>query len=363
MTPEDHPTDAGAGFGGGGDEPDADGDEEAAGAEAAARQARAGSGGPDPGRLAVVLVNYRTPDDTRAAAVALEDVADQVLVVENGSRDGSAEALRDWLPEGATDEPTEGGRLHRADDRALLVLPANRGFTGGNNAGVRVAVDLWDPHQVFLQNPDARVPPDLLDRGRRLLADGEAAMVSFAPAIHRNSLGARIRTAGRTPHQHEPLGDDLWRAPVASGMAQLMPRDLVDDLHEARGGVFREDLFIFFDELELGWLLHQWGREQVTIADPSVEHDVGESTATVDLPLKEYYNTRNIHLVARSMPPLNRLLVHVLSSGWALLELGVHLLRRDRPRIRAVFDGLRDGLAGRGGQWDLHARREAGDAP
>lgn len=65
----------------------------------------------------------------------------EIIVVDNGSEDGSAE----WL------------RVHYPDVK-VLALPRNLGFGGGSNAGFRAAVN----DIVVLLNSDMRVEPDFL---------------------------------------------------------------------------------------------------------------------------------------------------------------------------------------------------------
>lgn len=306
--------------------------------------------------LVAILLNYQTPKETVEAADALPDAVDQILIVENGSGDESEEVLLDTLEE---PEPRaiQGGTFHDDDgSRGVLVLPENRGFTGGNNAGARAAVELWDPDHIYIQNPDARVPGPAIRRGVDLLRDEECDHVSFGSSPP--SGGAGIQTIGRFPGPPKKVRPDLYEVKRASGMAQLFPRRLVDELHDHRGGLFGENLFLFFDELELGWLLHRWGRRQMLVLDEGVRHAVGSSTDTLDLPVKEYYTARNVQLVARRMPLGNRFVTQLASGAYTILEIGVHLLRRDVPRLRAVYEGFRDGLLGRAGQWSLHARQE-----
>ena len=67
--------------------------------------------------------------------------ANEILVVDNGSADGSAQFLRAHFPE-----------------VTVLALPTNLGFGGGSNAGLRAAKN----DIVVLLNSDMRVAPDFL---------------------------------------------------------------------------------------------------------------------------------------------------------------------------------------------------------
>ncbi len=68
----------------------------------------------------------------------------RIIVVDNGSRDGTIERVREGFP-----------------GVAVLALPENRGFAGGNNVGITAALDAG-ADGILLLNNDARVAPDFL---------------------------------------------------------------------------------------------------------------------------------------------------------------------------------------------------------
>src|SRR4051794_32962829 len=95
----------------------------------------------DPARATYVVLNWRQPDLTLRAAEALAAAgapAERVVVVDNGSGDGSAETLAARLPR----------CVH-------LPLEENTGFARGNNAG---AARLRGEAYVFV-NSDAFAAP------------------------------------------------------------------------------------------------------------------------------------------------------------------------------------------------------------
>ncbi len=95
----------------------------------------------------VIVLNWNRRDDTIACVESLR-AADlggaSVMVVDNGSRDDSVAALRVRFP-----------------DLRVVALGENRGYAGGNNAGIRMALDAG-AEGVLLLNNDTRVAPDFL---------------------------------------------------------------------------------------------------------------------------------------------------------------------------------------------------------
>jgi GT2 family glycosyltransferase len=95
----------------------------------------------------IVILNWNGVDETVACLESLGRAnlgGASIMVVDNGSTDGSVETLRRRFP-----------------DLDVLALPRNLGFAGGNNAGMRAA--LADGAEgILLLNNDTRVAPDFL---------------------------------------------------------------------------------------------------------------------------------------------------------------------------------------------------------
>ena len=86
----------------------------------------------------IVVLNWNGAEDTLACLESLAGVISpscKVLVVDNGSTDGSPEKIRDAFP-----------------GIELLLLPGNIGYAGGNNAGFRRVRELHAGFVIFLNN-------------------------------------------------------------------------------------------------------------------------------------------------------------------------------------------------------------------
>ncbi|HYM80540.1 MAG TPA: glycosyltransferase, partial [Candidatus Limnocylindria bacterium] len=102
--------------------------------------------------LAVVVLNWNGLGDTRALLPTLERCRlpegwqARVLVVDNGSSDGSVAAIRREFP--AVE---------------VLALPENRRFAGGNNEGLKHVLAAGADAMMLLNN-DTEADPGLYDR-------------------------------------------------------------------------------------------------------------------------------------------------------------------------------------------------------
>jgi GT2 family glycosyltransferase/glycosyltransferase involved in cell wall biosynthesis len=105
--------------------------------------ARGRGGPPNCDGASVVIPNWNGKDllEKYLPSVIEAMGANEVIVVDNGSTDGSADLVRETFP-----------------SVKLLALPKNLGFGGGSNAGFRAAAN----DIVVLLNSDMRVAPDFL---------------------------------------------------------------------------------------------------------------------------------------------------------------------------------------------------------
>ena len=86
----------------------------------------------------IVVLNWNGAEDTLACLSSLAGVMSpscRVLVVDNGSTDGSPSRIKDAFP-----------------DIELLLLPVNCGYAAGNNAGFRRVMELHAEYVIFLNN-------------------------------------------------------------------------------------------------------------------------------------------------------------------------------------------------------------------
>ncbi len=203
-------------------------------------------------RAAAVVVNYNSGGDLARCLEALlaQEPPVDVVVVDCASTDASRQVAA---------APPPGVRP--------VLLPTNLGYTGGCNAGL-AALDP-PPDAVGFFNPDCFVTPSYaracLERlahdpraggvAGRLLRPGGATLDSCGQVLTPVLLRVRDRGYGEAA-----AGAYTEPAPVLSacGAAAFFR---VQALHEVAvdGKVFPEEFFAFWEDVDLGWRLHNAG--------------------------------------------------------------------------------------------------------
>ena len=296
----------------------------------------------------MVVVNWNGLTDTMACLVSLEAATPRparVVVVDNGSSDGSVEALRRWQAE-----------RPKAPALTLIASPTNRGFSGANNLGLaRLAADPAIDHFLLLNN-DATVEPAFFAELARALAMAPDAGI-MGPTIYVTggadagqvwyAGGAFVPLRALVVHR---LAVPPGAAPVATefvtGCAMLISRRAWETL-----GPLPECYFIYLEDAEYSWRAREAGLPVVYAPRAVAYHAVGAAVRRrVPRPQVEYWHTRHRALfVRRNLSGWTRwgaLAYLVLTKPARAL---LHLLR-GRPALAwAALRGTAQGLLSKEG--------------
>jgi GT2 family glycosyltransferase len=295
------------------------------------------------GRTSIIVVAYNHRaflGDCLAALdrAGLDPGATRVIVVDNGSSDGTAEMVR-------RDLLTADGTATRGGLPALLLAEtSNRGFSGGNNLALRRALDDGDEFAYFL-NPDTEVQPGFLAAALAAAApDPRIALVqsllvrhpethlvnSYGNALNYLGIG-HVAGDGRALDEPEVVAllARVRDIPFASGAASLVRLSVL-----ARIGLFNEELFLYCEDLELTWRARLAGFRAVFAPASRVAHKYEFSRNRS----KYYFIERNRLLVLAwcyRLPTLG-----LISPALLALELGSWTLAATQgwwpEKLRAV---------------------------
>ncbi len=300
-------------------------------------------------KVASVTVNYKTADLTlralEAVLVDLVPLSGTALVVDNDSRDGSAERLRRAIGERGWSERV-----------TLLVSGENVGFGAGNNIAFRHALARRDPPDYFyLLNPDARPDPGAL-RALVEFMDSHPG-VGLAGSKIRHPDGSPRISAFRFPGVLSEIEAGLrlglvskllgpWRVwapppertgPVdwVSGASVIIRRDVLEQV-----GLFDERFFLYFEEIDLGLRAKRAGWPTWYVVESEVEHigQVSTGLRDIDRPRPEYWFESRRHFLRKSYGPLRLWAANTaFITSYVLFRLRRHLQNKPDPDPPGFF--------------------------
>lgn len=241
--------------------------------------------------VAVVIVNYRTPELTAKCLASLASEKTvlpklEVVVVDGGSADGSAEKLA-----------TTVAKPEYASWVSFLPLELNGGFGWANNQAILgLARAPSPPDFVHLLNPDAEITSGAVAFLVQALLSDSRCGAAGSQLI--DKYGARAASAFRFPSaggelvnaaQSASLGRALGIAPAVIDVGSDCEVDWVtgasvmfrpDALRET--GLFDDGFFLYFEEVELMHRLKSRGWTVRFVPESRVAHREGSSTGIAD---------------------------------------------------------------------------------
>lgn len=207
----------------------------------------------------MVIVTWRCADtvgETLAAVSQQLIREDELIVVDNASRDGTAEAVEAAAPAAL-----------------LLRMDENLGFAAGCRAGAETA---RAPLLLFL-NPDATLEPGALAALRHVASDrpdwGAWQAAVTLPDGTLNSGGGVVHFlglawAGRLGEPCDVIGEEPTEVGFASGAAMVVRRSLWEEL-----GGFDEAFFMYAEDVDLSLRIRLAGRGVGVVPRARVVHD------------------------------------------------------------------------------------------
>ena len=293
--------------------------------------------------VCIILVNWNGLSDTLEcvrSCLGLEGCRFTIVIVDNGSSDGSCEALVAGLG---------------VDPRIILLRAgANLGFAGGNNRGIAWALDAGDDF-IWLLNNDTIVNPTTL----RALVDAASVHPHagiFGSKIHFRDQPDTIWFAGGFVQRHGHHGshhrgqgeidrgqyDRVEEVEYISGCSLLVRAATLRDIR-----FMSEDYFLYWEDVDWCTRARIAGWQCLYVPRSTLMHKVGAATSRQpDIQLR--YETRNRLLYQWRF--------HKPGVVETLAVLSVEIMRSylhgDYHFVRGPLAGVRDFLTGRTGRLD-----------
>jgi GT2 family glycosyltransferase len=291
--------------------------------------------------ISIILVNYNTPQDTRACIDSLfrvktKDFTFNVVVVDNGSKKPLTLAPR---------------YLERAVD--LIRSESNLGFTGGNNLGISHAIKNYQSDFILLLNSDTIVAPDfLMILHEKLKSNPKAGIAtpkmyfhrgfeffdkSYSPADRHKviwyaggSVDWRNLAAFHRGVDEVDRGqfDTLTESEFATGCCILIKREIIE-----RVGILDKQYFLYSEDVDFSLRVRKAGFSILFCPESVIWHKIGRSSGGAGSKLQQYYQSRNRILVTFKHGPTR-------AKFTAMRLMSQMVLRGNSTERQAVFDFL-----------------------
>ena len=254
----------------------------------------------------------------------------EVFVVDNASKDGSVELIREKFPQ-----------------TRLVCLEENTGFCHAVNVGIENSESLY----VLLLNNDTKVYPDFIKQlyapmegqkaGRKVFSVSAAMLMWDKPELVDDAGDVyTIMGWAFSRGKGKPYANYQKRARIfsACGGAALYRRDVLDEI-----GLFDEKHFAYLEDLDLGYRARIYGYENLYEPKARVVHFGSASTGSRYNAWKTKRAAANsVYVIAKNLP----LLFKVLHFPFLLVGYGIKFLffvkkKMGRQYLLGVCEGLR----------------------
>jgi len=234
-------------------------------------------------KVYIIIVTYNAQDYLKDCLGSVfsflpKEQAVNVVVVDNNSSDGTIDFIKENYPQ-----------------IKLIENKKNLGFAGGNNLGMKYAIDRGADY-IYLLNQDTIVEEGWLDKVLSLAeSDSQAGAVQSLlmlwPEKERiNSWGNEIYFLGlgfaggyrKLNHKKNKLEKKEIAYP--SGAAVLLRVNILKEI-----GLFNSEFFMYHEDLDLGWRMNLAGYK-ILLAPESIVYHKYEFSRSIK---KYYFMERN----------------------------------------------------------------------
>ncbi|MEK7534620.1 MAG: glycosyltransferase family 2 protein [Patescibacteria group bacterium] len=285
-------------------------------------------------KVSVVILNYNGKDNTLDCLSSLQNVVTidtklEIIVVDNASKDESVAFIKSQI----SNLKSQKLQLKVIENRE------NLGFAGGNNVGIRYALEHGADYVLVLNN-DTLVDKNLIDELLKVGNSDEnigilAPKIYFAKGFefHKNrytekDLGKVFWYAGgkmdwkNVIASHKGVDevdhgqyDKTEETSFASGCCMFMKKEVF-----GRVGLFDKKYFLYYEDADLSERLKEAGYKIIYNPSAIIWHKNAGSAGGSGSKLQDYYITRNRLLFGMRYAPLRSKLALIKESMKVLIS-------------------------------------------
>jgi len=287
-------------------------------------------------RVTIVTVNWNQFEDTCAcldSLIAQTGVVTDLIVVDNGSTDGSGLKLQEKYPQ-----------------VTIIMSDENTGFAKGFNLGIQLALT-FAADNIMIVNNDTVAEKDMI---KKMLGEmGDECVGVTSPLIMYYSDPKRIWSSGGdvnalilmpidAHHRNEHLTESVYRT-FLSGCCLLMKKALIESV-----GLFDERFFLYFEDLDYCLRIMRSGWRMKVVPSARLLHKVSLSSGGARSPQERYFISLSTILYYRKHITKRNFLVIIPFRMISTILWTIRLLFQGQTTaLRAYWRGLIAGMRGK----------------
>ena len=297
-------------------------------------------------KIAIILVNWNSFGYTNDCINSLKEISFKdydIIVIDNGSKDGSGKALKETHP-----------------NIILIESDKNIGFTGGNNLGLNYSINHHYTYSLLLNN-DTFVEKDFLS----ILIDymdehPEAGAIQ--PKIFFNHNRKIIWNGGSYFNkffgytyskgylrEEKKIDTTIKEVDWITGCAFFVRNEVLKQT-----GLLAINLFIYAEDGDLSLRIHQLGYKLIYHPASIIYHIAGMSNRNKTKgkegylnPVVHYLNERNKIWFLKKYTPFYFIPTAFIFNFFYSLSIMLYFVVRLRfQKLKAVIKAIRDGITG-----------------
>ena len=296
-------------------------------------------------KVYIILLNWNGKEDTLECLRSFEKIKYnnyEIIVVDNGSKDDSVSEIKKYYP-----------KINIIENRK------NLGFAGGNNIGIKYAIDNHADY-VLLINNDTTVEENFLTE---LVKAGESdeKIGLLGSKIYFHGEKNRIWAAGGKVNWLKNKGthigldeieagqyDDMKEVDYLTGCCLLIKKEVIEKI-----GGLEEDYFLYYEDTDFSLQAQNIGYKCVYVPRSKIYHKISRSTKPGSASYI-YYHVRNGLVMARRN---GNILVRFALYPYCLIlflkqAIKIIFIPKKRPWAKAVLKGEKDFLLKKVGKAD-----------
>lgn len=323
-----------------------------------------------PPKISIILVQYNNSDDVVKCLESIRNsIKNQVLSIKENRNQASDFVLDIIVVDNASDpkhlEITKNYLdLHKFElNTCYLTFTTNSGYSGGNNVGIKYALEHGADY-VLILNPDTTLEPNAISKMVKV-AGSEAKIGAVGPVIDegfRKIYGGKIQwlkpelshIQKEAPNKTSGAGGESFLRVLASksdsrrpyvrgknfltGACLLIKRDVLE-----KTGLFDERYFLYFEDADLCLRIQKAGFKLAIAEKALIHHQVSAATSKLGSARLLRYHYRNALLFnLKNGPWWAKVLLPFWSLGIMIKQSVKIILNRERLISRKILLGVLD---------------------